>query len=84
MEPAPDRQRAASQLKSAGARILHEVEHHDWGGTDLIVADADGNAVQVFTLDTDHCFGFGWRTGAIPRRLARRWRTPLDFRLVSP
>lgn len=54
-----DIHRAASQLKSAGVRILHEVEHHDWDGTDLIVADADGNAVQVFKLDTDHRFGSG-------------------------
>ena len=52
-----DIHRAASRLKSAGVRILHDVEHQDWGGTDLIVADADGNAVQVFALDTDHRFG---------------------------
>ena len=55
-----DIERATSQLKSADLRIPHEVEHHDSGGTDLIVADADGNAVQVFTLDTDHRFEFGW------------------------
>lgn len=45
------------RLKSEGVEILRDVTHHDWGGTDCILADADGNAVQVFTLDTDHTFG---------------------------
>ncbi len=48
---------AARRLRAAGARVLRDVQHHDWGGTDLIVADADGNAVQIYKLDTPHSYG---------------------------
>ena len=35
-------------LKQQNAVILHPLTYHeDWNGTDIIVADADGNAVQV-------------------------------------
>lgn len=45
------------QLRNAGVVTLHPVAHHDWGGTDWIVADADGNAVQIYQLDRPHDFG---------------------------
>ncbi|MBI3415455.1 MAG: VOC family protein [Verrucomicrobia bacterium] len=43
---------AAAAMRKAGVRILHEVEHHpDWMGKDLIIADVDGNVIQVVQLD---------------------------------
>ena len=48
---------SVGRLKAAGVEVLRDVTHHDWGGTDCILADADGNAVQVFTLDSEHAFG---------------------------
>ncbi|HWA28915.1 MAG TPA: VOC family protein [Lacunisphaera sp.] len=38
----------AARLKKAGVTILRGIERHpDWGGTDLIITDVDGNAIQV-------------------------------------
>ena len=38
----------AARLRKSGVTILCEVTHHpDWNGTDLIIADVDGNAIQV-------------------------------------
>lgn len=44
--------KAAAAMRQAGVRILKEVEHHpDWGGTDFIATDVDGNVIQVFAFD---------------------------------
>ena len=48
---------AWAQLRDAGALMLQSIKHHDWGGTDLVVADADGNAVQVVEYDVPHAYG---------------------------
>jgi len=38
----------AARLRKAGVTILREVTPHPlWGGTDLIIADVDGNVIQV-------------------------------------
>lgn len=38
----------AARLRKSGVTILREVKRHpDWEGTDIIIADVDGNAIQV-------------------------------------
>ncbi len=45
---ASDIQVVAARLRDAQATLLKDIEHHDeWGGTDMIIADVDGNALQV-------------------------------------
>lgn len=45
---ASDIQAVAARLTEAQATLLKDIEHHDaWGGTDIIIADVDGNALQV-------------------------------------
>ena len=39
--------RAAAWLQARGTRILVDVTERGWGGIDTIVADADGNPIQV-------------------------------------
>ncbi|MCC7377427.1 MAG: VOC family protein [Verrucomicrobiales bacterium] len=53
----PDAHAAAMQLSALKIPILTEVQHHEWGGTDVIVSDADGNAVQIYELDDPRKFG---------------------------
>jgi len=40
-------QKAAAWVKSCEVTILQDVTLQDWGGTDLILTDADGNPIQV-------------------------------------
>lgn len=43
-----DIQQANVWLQKQNATILHPITNHkDWGGTDIIIADIDGNAIQV-------------------------------------
>lgn len=67
----PNVKAAAESLRKSHVRVLQDVEHHDWGGTDLIVADADGNAVQVFSLDSAPRFGERQQAARIFPWLAR-------------
>lgn len=55
---------AAEWVRSKGVRVVREVEHHDWGGTDLLIADPDGNVVQVYELDDPRRFGEEARPGS--------------------
>jgi len=44
----PDIHAAVAHLRTANVTILREViSHADWGGTDIHIADPDGNALQV-------------------------------------
>lgn len=43
----PDITEAAAWLTDHGISLLQDVTTHDWGGTDLVVVDADGNPLQV-------------------------------------
>lgn len=52
-----DVREAARSLRHAGVRMVRDVTHHAWGGTDLHVADPDGNVVQVYQLDDPRSFG---------------------------
>ena len=52
-----DVEQSRRHLNAVGVVSLQPATHHEWGGTDCIVADADGNAVQLFILDTEHSFG---------------------------
>jgi hypothetical protein len=61
---------AAARSRNAGGLSLHDVEHHDWGGTDWIVADADGNAVQVVEYDGPRTYG-SQRRAANPSETAQ-------------
>ncbi|MFO0911595.1 MAG: VOC family protein [Pirellulales bacterium] len=54
---ARDLKQSAARIRKNNVSILKDVEHHDWNGTDMILADADGNAVQIFELDEPHEFG---------------------------
>ena len=50
---ASDVREVATRVRQANVNILKGVEHHaDWGGTDLIVADVDGNALQIVQYGT--------------------------------
>jgi len=43
-----DVRNADAWLQRQGVRILHPLTYHeDWNGTDIIIADADGNAIQI-------------------------------------
>ncbi|MGI8916046.1 MAG: VOC family protein [Chloroflexota bacterium] len=43
-----DIQAVAARLRAAQATVLKDVRQHgDWGGTDMIISDIDGNALQV-------------------------------------
>jgi catechol 2,3-dioxygenase-like lactoylglutathione lyase family enzyme len=43
-----DAESANTWLASQGVSVLQPLTHHqDWGGTDIIVADPDGNAIQI-------------------------------------
>jgi predicted enzyme related to lactoylglutathione lyase len=37
----------ADWIRSQPIAVLTEVSEHEWGGIDVIVADADGNPVQI-------------------------------------
>jgi predicted enzyme related to lactoylglutathione lyase len=39
--------RADAQLRARGVRVLVDVTERTWGGIDPIIADADGNPIQV-------------------------------------
>lgn len=43
----PDITEAAAWLTECGVSLLQDVTHHDWGGTDITIEDADGNPLQV-------------------------------------
>lgn len=48
-----DIQEVAARLREANVTILKGIERHvDWGGTDLIIADMDGNALQIVQYGT--------------------------------
>jgi len=48
-----DIQDVASLLREANVTMLKGIEHHaDWGGTDLIIADVDGNVLQIVQYGT--------------------------------
>jgi predicted enzyme related to lactoylglutathione lyase len=42
-----DIERADAQLRARGVRVLVDVTERNWGGIDTIIADADGNPIQV-------------------------------------
>ncbi|HET7271905.1 MAG TPA: VOC family protein [Rubrobacter sp.] len=43
----------AARLREANVTMLKDIEPHaDWGGTDLIIADVDGNALQIVQYET--------------------------------
>jgi len=43
-----DIQSVYAYLKSKGVTILRDIiSNQDWGGTDLHIADSDGNGIQV-------------------------------------
>lgn len=45
---ASDIQAVAARLRGAQATLLKDIEHHEeWGGTDIIIADVDGNMLQI-------------------------------------
>lgn len=44
---ATDVTEARAWLSEHGRPIVQDVESHDWGGTDLVTRDADGNPIQV-------------------------------------
>ena len=75
---------AARRFRQAGARIMKAMEHHDWG-TDLFVADADGNAIQVVQYDVPR--GYGERLRAQPppsHGVAADDRFPRGTRSLAP
>jgi predicted enzyme related to lactoylglutathione lyase len=43
----PDIGEAKSWLTDHGVSLLRDLESHDWGGTDLLIRDGDGNPLQV-------------------------------------
>jgi predicted enzyme related to lactoylglutathione lyase len=44
----PDIEAAAAHMQQNNVTVLREVRSHDdWGGTDLHIADPDGNALQI-------------------------------------
>ena len=43
---------AASYILAQGVLIVREVVQHEWGGTDMLIADADGNLVQIVQYNT--------------------------------
>lgn len=43
---------AAAQLKAQGVPLLLDVTHREWGGTDLLITDVDGNPIQVVQYGT--------------------------------
>jgi len=48
-----DIQDVAALLREANVTMLKGIEHHaDWGGTDLIIADVDGNVLQIVQYGT--------------------------------
>lgn len=48
-----DIQDVAARLREANVTILKGIERHvDWGGTDLIIADMDENALQIVQYGT--------------------------------
>jgi hypothetical protein len=43
----------AALLREANVTVLKGIERHaDWGGTDLIIADVDGNSLQIVQYGT--------------------------------
>jgi hypothetical protein len=38
---------AAAWIKSREVPVVTDITHHEWGGIDLMIADVDGNPVQV-------------------------------------
>lgn len=50
---AGDIRAVVARLQAARATVLRDLRHHaDWGGTDMIIADADGNALQIVQYGT--------------------------------
>jgi predicted enzyme related to lactoylglutathione lyase len=44
----PDIRAAHAYLQARGVTMLRGIVYHDdWGGTDVHIADPDGNAIQV-------------------------------------
>jgi catechol 2,3-dioxygenase-like lactoylglutathione lyase family enzyme len=65
---ASDLRNASRLLQSTGANVVKTIEHHDWGGADLFVADADGNTIQVVQYDSPRRYGERLRAQAMPGR----------------
>lgn len=43
---------AAAYLKAQGVPLLLDVTHREWGGTELLITDVDGNLIQVVQYGT--------------------------------
>jgi catechol 2,3-dioxygenase-like lactoylglutathione lyase family enzyme len=48
-------QQAAVYLKAQGVRFVLDVTRREWGGTDLLITDVDGNPIQVVQYRTAAC-----------------------------
>ncbi len=45
-------EQAAAHLKAQGVPLLIDVTQREWGGTDLLITDVDGNLIQVVQYGT--------------------------------